>query len=256
MTIEIILIIVGVVFLIGSCLVQEKLSEKDVDQIAKLGDEEIKIILEKKINSTKEQIDEVINVAIESIHEKTKREMERESNEKIMAISEYSDTVLESINKTHNEIMFLYSMLNDKQSDITELVTKIQELSQKLKSDPVANKRTVSATKSIMPSLEMESVERVPKVEKVRREMRLPTAGNPVIPTDDLQNVMLEQMQPKKKEVPQQLVEPVTGNQNVRILQLHRAGKSDVAIAKELNCGLGEVRLVLGLYKGDNNSEN
>ena len=50
MAIEIILIVVGVIFLIGSCLVQEKLSEKDVDQIAKLGDEEIKIILEKKIN--------------------------------------------------------------------------------------------------------------------------------------------------------------------------------------------------------------
>lgn len=256
MAIEIILIVVGVIFLIGSCLVQEKLSEKDVDQIAKLGDEEIKIILEKKINSTKEQIDDVINLAIENIQKETKREMERESNEKIMAISEYSDTVLESMNKTHNEIMFLYSMLNDKQADITELVTTIQNLSQKLKAEPVANKRTIPAVKSGGPSLEMETVERVPRVEKVRREMKLPTAGNPVIPTDDLQNVMLEQMQPKKKEVPQQSAEPATGNQNVRILQLHRAGKSDVAIAKELNCGLGEVRLVLGLYKGDNNSEN
>ena len=256
MTIEIILIIVGVIFLIGSCLVHEKLSEKDVDQIAKLGDEEIKIILEKKINSTKEQIDDVINVAIENIHTETKREMERESNEKIMAISEYSDTVLESMNKTHNEIMFLYSMLNDKQSDITELVTTIQDLSKKMKAEPATNKRTMPAVKSVMPSSEMEIVERVPRVNKVKREMKLPTAGNPVIPTDDLQNVMLEQMQPKKKEVPQQSVEPATGNQNVRILQLHRAGKSDVAIAKELNCGLGEVRLVLGLYKGDNNSEN
>ena len=256
MTIEIILIIIGVIFLIGSCLVQEKLSEKDVDQIAKLGDEEIKIILEKKINSTKEQIDDVINVAIENIHTETKREMERESNEKIMAISEYSDTVLESMNKTHNEIMFLYSMLNDKQSDITELVTTIQDLSKKMKAEPATNKRTMPAVKSVMPSSEMEIVERVPRVDKVKREMKLPTAGNPVIPTDDLQNVMLEQMQPKKKEVLQQSVEPAMGNQNVRILQLHRAGKSDVAIAKELNCGLGEVRLVLGLYKGDNNSEN
>ena len=75
MAIEIILIVVGVIFLIGSCLVQEKLSEKDVDQIAKLGDEEIKIILEKKIKSTKEQIDDVINAAIENIHAETKREM-------------------------------------------------------------------------------------------------------------------------------------------------------------------------------------
>lgn len=239
-------------------MIQEKLSEKDVDQIAKLGDEEIKIILEKKISSTKEQIDDVINEAIGSIHEETKREMERESNEKIMAISEYSDTVLESMNKTHNEIMFLYSMLNDKQADITELVTKIQELSKKLKPEqPVVNKRMTPPVRSSMPSLEPEPVEKaMPKVEKTRKEMRLPTAGNPVIPTDDLQNVMMEQMQPKKKEIPQPSVEPVTGNQNVKILQLHRAGKSDVAIAKELNCGLGEVRLVLGLYKGDNSSEN
>jgi hypothetical protein len=32
-----------------------------------------------------------------------------ETNEKIMAISEYSDTVMENMNKTHNEIMFLYN---------------------------------------------------------------------------------------------------------------------------------------------------
>ena len=45
------------------------------------------------------------------------------------------------------------------------------------------------------------------------------------------------------------------GNKNEDILRLHKEGKSDVEIAKELNCGLGEVKLVLGLYKGDNNSE-
>ena len=34
-----------------------------------------------------------------------------------------------------------------------------------------------------------------------------------------------------------------------KILALHKQGKSDVEIAKDLECGLGEVRLVLGLYK-------
>ena len=38
-----------------------------------------------------------------------------------MAINEYSDTVLDSINKAHNEIMFLYSMLNDKHDELTRL---------------------------------------------------------------------------------------------------------------------------------------
>ena len=38
MAIEIILIVVGVIFLIGSCLVQEKLSEKDVDDMIQILD--------------------------------------------------------------------------------------------------------------------------------------------------------------------------------------------------------------------------
>lgn len=39
-------------------------------------------------------------------------------------------------------------------------------------------------------------------------------------------------------------------NSNERILQLHRAGKSNMAIARELGLGLGEVKLVIDLYKG------
>ena len=255
MAVEIILIVIGVIFLIGSCLIQEKLSERDVDQIAKLGDEEIKIILEKKISGAKNQIDEAISMAVATVNEEVQREMERESNEKIMAISEYSDTVLEAMNKTHNEIMFLYSMLNDKQTDITELVTTIQNLSKKMKSEPVASTRPTPSIASSMVSSERGSNERVMQAEKVRKETKLPTAGNPVIPPEPIHMNLLEPMQPKRDDE-FRAVEPLTGNQNVRILQLHRAGKSDVAIAKELNCGLGEVRLVLGLYKGDNSGEN
>ena len=36
------------------------------------------------------------------------------------------------------------------------------------------------------------------------------------------------------------------------IMELHLEGKSDVEIAKLLGCGLGEVRLVIGLHKGEN----
>ena len=44
---------------------------------------------------------------------------------------------------------------------------------------------------------------------------------------------------------------PVGGlNNNERILELHSKGKSNMAIAKELGLGLGEVKLVIGLYEG------
>lgn len=39
-------------------------------------------------------------------------------------------------------------------------------------------------------------------------------------------------------------------NSNERILELHKAGKSNMAIARELGLGLGEVKLVIDLFEG------
>lgn len=41
-----------------------------------------------------------------------------------------------------------------------------------------------------------------------------------------------------------------TRNSNERILELHKAGKSNMAIAKELGLGIGEVKLVIDLFEG------
>ncbi len=40
------------------------------------------------------------------------------------------------------------------------------------------------------------------------------------------------------------------GNNNERILELHKQGKSNVSIAKELGLGVGEVKLVIDLFEG------
>ena len=44
--------------------------------------------------------------------------------------------------------------------------------------------------------------------------------------------------------------ETVQENNNDKILRLHKEGKSSVAIAKELGLGVGEVKLVINLFKG------
>ena len=38
-------------------------------------------------------------------------------------------------------------------------------------------------------------------------------------------------------------------NHNAAILELHRQGASEIEIAKELGLGVGEVKLVLGLFR-------
>lgn len=132
-TLEITLILVGIVFLIGSFMVKDKLSKNDLDKIADMSAEELKVITEKEIKNAELAIDGMLDEHIASKTDETKRNLEKETNSKIMVINEYSDTVLDSINKSHNEIMFLYSMLNDKHEELTRLSGNIEKITAQAK---------------------------------------------------------------------------------------------------------------------------
>lgn len=132
-TLEITLILVGIVFLIGSFMVKDKLSKNDLDKIADMSAEELKVITEKEVKNAESAIDGMLEEHIASKTDETKRDLEKETNSKIMAINEYSDTVLDSINKSHNEIMFLYSMLNDKHEELTRLSGNIEKITAQAK---------------------------------------------------------------------------------------------------------------------------
>lgn len=157
-TLEITLILVGIVFLIGSFMVKDKLSKNDLDKIADMSAEELKVITEKEVKNAESAIDGMLNEHIASKTDETKRNLEKETNSKIMAINEYSDTVLDSINKSHNEIMFLYSMLNDKHEELTRLSGNIEKITAQAKKtfEPVdaskinnLSNKTVSSAKPV-----------------------------------------------------------------------------------------------------------
>ena len=158
-TLEITLILVGIVFLIGSFMVKDKLSKNDLDKIADMSAEELKVITEKEVKNAESAIDGMLNEHIASKTDETKRDLEKETNSKIMAINEYSDTVLDSINKSHNEIMFLYSMLNDKHEELTRLSGNIEKITAQAKKtfEPVdtskinnLSNKTVSSAKPVV----------------------------------------------------------------------------------------------------------
>ena len=224
--VEITLIIVGIVFLLVSFLVQEKLSPKDIESITNLSENELKIIVEKQLKNANDQVEDAITDVVEDKTETTKRALEKETNEKIMAIDEYSNTVLESMNKTHNEILFLYSMLNDKHTELTDLAAQLQQFSEQMK------------------HTENEVLENIAlAAQDVRQKV------NETKPIDE-NEVILASLGTDAKGTEQDQI-----NHNDRILMLHQQGLSDVEIARELGLGLGEVKLVIGLFKGEETVE-
>lgn len=224
--VEITLIIVGIVFLLVSFLVQEKLSPKDIESITKLSENELKIIVEKQLKNANDQIEDAITDVVEDKTETTKRALEKETNEKIMAIDEYSNTVLESMNKTHNEILFLYSMLNDKHTELTDLATQLQQFSEHMK----------NTENEVLENLALAA-------QDVRQKV------NETKPIDE-NEAILASLGTDGQEADQDQI-----NHNDRILMLHQQGFSDVEIARELGLGLGEVKLVIGLFKGEETVE-
>ena len=224
--VEITLIIVGIVFLLVSFLVQEKLSPKDIESITNLSENELKIIVEKQLKNANDQVEDAITDVVEDKTETTKRALEKETNEKIMAIDEYSNTVLESMNKTHNEILFLYSMLNDKHTELTDLAAQLQQFSEQMK----------HTENEVLENLALAA-------QDVRQKV------NETKPIDE-NEVILASLGTDAKGTEQDQI-----NHNDRILVLHQQGLSDVEIARELGLGLGEVKLVIGLFKGEETVE-
>ena len=126
--IEILLLVIGVIFFVASFFIAEKLSPGELNKIGELSNDEIQRVMERELQKVSGDIEGKVEEKVEEALVNSERSMEKECNEKIMAISEYSDTVVESMNKTHNEIMFLYSMLNDKHTELTQFSSKLQEL--------------------------------------------------------------------------------------------------------------------------------
>lgn len=261
-TLEITLIIIGVVFLIGSFMVNDKLSHKDLDKIADMSAEELKIITEKEVTAAKKDLSDALDEEITQKQDETKRSLEKEANSKIMAINEYSDTVLDSINKAHNEIMFLYSMLNDKHDELTRLSGDIDKASSRLRSsfEPLSADSTKRAEK---PSVAVQKPAE-PKSGTMQQDTKPDMKQMTGI---DISGIIKTQPASKAgatgtaatvsvKASDAAFGTPAGSSANAdvinhthEILKLYKSGKSNVEIAKLLSLGTGEVKLIIDLYK-------
>lgn len=224
---QIAMIMIGIVCLIGSFFVSEKLSKADLEEMKKMSDEEIKVIIDSKMQEAASQIDERLQEKVDLATAQMERSGEKETNEKIMAISEYSDTVLSSMNKSHDEIVFLYDMLNEKQERVTELIKELT-----LMQSAVAQMEETLDDKLQKTGVSMEEEAEVLQQERT-------DATEPKQTLEEAFRTQVSSNDAGLDEEPQQ---------NEQILSLYREGMSEVDIAKQLGRGLGEIKLVLGLF--------
>lgn len=138
------------------------------------------------------------------------------SNEKMMALGDYAVTVCDEIEKNHKEVMFLYSMLSDKEKELKALVADADaKLAEWKKQSELAIETYVAGESELETTEELEDF--------VQEE-----AVSPETPTDAQDD-----------------------NTNDIILEMKRNGMGIIEIARELGLGVGEVKLVVDLYQGD-----
>ena len=299
---EIILIIAGVIVLALGYLLPPK--KKDVDEdIQLIGEDEVRKLVTKEVEGTKEHILDIVDETVTYAMEKTERSMERVANEKIMAINEYSDTVLDDINKNHKEVLFLYDMLNDKHENLKNTVGEAVKTAEKIKQTVRDAEITAKETQEIVKEAEESAFVPInpPSVTIVHgptNDYAVPEL--PDAPFDERYNRIIynegyttdnnekyeegyikghddryneeyntvnddmgyneeydteKESFSKGQDVPAADIRFTGGkesnrNSNDRILELHKAGKSNMAIAKELGLGIGEVKLVIDLFEG------
>ncbi len=229
---EIVLLIIGLSLCIGSFFVSEKLSSTDKENLQKLTKEQIEAIIKDKMADAKVEMEDKLSETIDEAMEQLDIKTDRETTNKIMQISEYSDSVLESVDKSHKEVTFMYSMLNDKQKDTVEMTKKLSDLEDTL----VALDSSIAKKLDLLRDREIEIAEEKQKLEEAKAAPV--EEKEPVSFTEALAEKFSEDSSKVNKQ-----------NDNMEILTLHDEGLTEVEIAKKLGRGLGEVKFVLGLYQ-------
>lgn len=243
-------------------------------------------LTEEQKEDIRRQVTDIIDEEMQNASEKTEVSLDKISNTKILEMNEYADNILGEINRNHNEAVFLYDMLNDKAKEVKSTVKDVNVTKKQVEkiqaevTSAAANPEedNAYADKSGDKSQHRSEHEFRSMTPEIVREIDMPVTseyddsqeddsygtggadindGMDMVSPQELMAVsqMLGQdMQQNIQTVSAQdngMHDNVTHgpNRNDEILSMYESGMDSRQIAKELNLGIGEVRLVIDLYK-------
>lgn len=222
---EIILILSGLFIIFISTRIIGRAGESNGQLSARINMEEA---YEEELKRFQEKLTVQLSDLKEEIIVRTDDELSSLSNEKIMAVGEYSDQILEKIKHNHEEVVFLYNMLSEKEKELKAAVLAMNTTGLKSREEALP----------INPNAAEPEKKRATGIQQVQSQRTKAT----VSPA------------PKEKQAESKLTsEPEADqgtNNNSQILSLYSKGKSVVEISKLLGLGQGEVKLVIDLFRG------
>lgn len=208
----IILMILGIAFIFASYIFSEKLSgnSSEEESIIKIPTE----LTDEQKEKIKKLIDDYMDENVYAKMSDIDAKLSEIVNNKTLALGDYAVSVNEEIERNHNEVMFLYSMLSDKQKEIMNTAIAVDDYRKEIEAFVQKNNITTAS---------------------VNQEEQL---------LEEEMNNIEEETAEEKEEV------PVDSNKDI-ILEMHKSGLSILEIAKHLGLGVGEVKLVVDLYQGE-----
>lgn len=120
-TVAIVLIVIGIICVIISIILGITDNKEQADTASYVSDYDSA----KQVSQVSKAIDDIIEKKMQDIEEKTEASLDKISNTKILEMNEYADNVLKEINRNHNEVMFMYDMLNEKDKEIRTTVKSV-----------------------------------------------------------------------------------------------------------------------------------
>ncbi|MDF2542237.1 MAG: hypothetical protein K0S47_1955 [Herbinix sp.] len=231
-TLEIVMIIIGIITVVVSCKLVEKTetnqNKKAVTNIT-LGE----YISEDEINSAKIKINELLVEISEEMIVRTDDYLSKLSNEKIMAVSELAEQLLEKIDRNHDEVVFLYNMLNDKEKELKSAIHEINSSKKILQSINETNASGDSLFDNENSEEAKDSIEDMMNSQKGKHRKSQMQNDDPIMSFERGDTLSLNSL---------------SANSNQQILALYQRGKTIVEISKLLSLGQGEVKLVIDLF--------
>ncbi len=246
---EVALLIIGVIVFVISFIFASKMDRYDEEKKMEL--------TEKQKADIDKQVKTVLYDQVEYVKEKTEVELDKLSNVKMNEMNEYSETILNEINRNHNEVMFLYDMLNEKKKEVNNAIRDISSIKKELNgmittvTELIAREEQNSKVIGDSERTEINIPKELPEMNSVLN-VTVEDESQSGSKKDVLKRIFEEKpelfTQPENDE--EKAVASDSSNNNEKILKLHAQGKSIVDIAKELGLGIGEVRLVVELFRG------
>ena len=223
-----------------------------------------------------EQIDEKIREAVkkteEEILNKADEKFSQISNDKIMGFNEYSNEIFDKIEKNHEETVFLYNMLTEKEKEIQNLIHSVDTTNADLRDETAKAyqkvKKQLSDVDSALKQMEVENVkDDTIKSLKAEEITTLSENGKENV-FDEVsmseKNTVLDEEEAKAiAEITNEAYISHTQDDNIfeennksenklnsnsEIIALYKKGRNVLEISKMLSIGQGEVKLVIDLY--------